>query len=268
MRSKKYFFKKLPIFLSSTLLLFSFLFSSAYAIQLTSTNFIISDPVIGTGGGYGTSTNFKAFSAGHTLLSGYATSTNFKAKYGFLYFSNEAETLTFDLDTSVADAETDPTYSVALGTVTTTDTRVSGSTDSINMIIAEADTNATGGVVVTVKSTNGSNGLVSTAVPADNIGSADGTMADGTENYGLCVATSGLSGFSRASPYNSGACALNSETNAIQGLTTTGENILNSGGAALSDGHAEIMVNAAVSGVTPAHTDYTDTITFIATGTF
>lgn len=178
------------------------------------------------------------------------------------------QSITFDLDTSVADGETSTPYSVALGTITTTDTRVSGTTDSINMIIAEGDTNASGGMVVTVRNANGANGLVSTAVAADDIDSADGTMADGTENYGLCVITVGLSGFARASPYDSGACATNSETNAIQGLTSTGENILNTASAPVSAAHAEISVNAAISGTTTAHADYTDTLTFIATGTF
>jgi hypothetical protein len=180
------------------------------------------------------------------------------------------QSLTFDLDTSVADGETSSPYSVAFGTVTVTDTRVSGTTDSINMIIAEVDTNATGGAVVTVRNANGANGMVSTSVPADNIGSADGTMADGTENYGLCVisVTQTSGALSKASPYNSGTCATNSETNDIQGLTTTGENILNTGAAPIAGGHAEISANAAVSGVTVAHSDYTDTLTFIATSTF
>lgn len=180
------------------------------------------------------------------------------------------QSITFDLDTSVADGETDPAYTVALGTITVTDTRVSGTTDSINMIIAEVDTNASGGAVVTVRNTNGANGLVSTAVPTDNIGSADGAMLDGTENYGLCVmsVTQSSGTLAKASPYNAGSCATNTETNDIQGLTTTGENILNSSGAPIAGGHAEIAVNAAISGVTVAHADYTDTLTFVATGTF
>lgn len=178
--------------------------------------------------------------------------------------------LTFDLDTSVADGETNTPYSVALGTITVSDTRVSGSTDSINMIIAELDTNASGGAVVTVKNANGANGLASTSVPADDIDSADGTMADGTENYGLCVmsVTQTTGTLAKASPYNSGTCATNSETNDIQGLTTAGENILNTSAAPIAGAHAEIAVNAAISGVTIAHSDYTDTLTFIATGTF
>jgi hypothetical protein len=135
------------------------------------------------------------------------------------------------------------------------------------MIILEGLTNAPDGVSVTVKNANGANGLVSSSISGDNINSADGIMSSGTENYGLCVITSTLSGFSKASPYNTGTCATNSNTNDIQGLTATGENIISASGV-LSSGHAEISVNAGISNTTPAHTDYADTLTFIATSTF
>ncbi|MEK7588999.1 MAG: hypothetical protein AAB438_04270 [Patescibacteria group bacterium] len=177
------------------------------------------------------------------------------------------QSIVFDLDTSVADGETATPYSVALGTLATSDVETSGTTDSINMIIVEGSTNGTGGMVVTVRNANGSNGLVSTSVPADNIGSADATMAAGTENYGLCVITAGLVDFSIATPYSGNTCATNSNTNVVEGLTTTGESILSTT-APFASGHAEISVNGAVSGVTTAHSDYTDTLTFVATSTF
>ncbi|MFM7088648.1 MAG: hypothetical protein ACKOW9_03905, partial [Candidatus Paceibacterota bacterium] len=306
---------------------------------------------------YGTSTNFKAFSAGNLNLSGTGSSASFIGRYGFLYYpfvtdavltatsngssadlswtassaglgwtvagyntgkasvsggpytytnvgnvtsysytqlapgeycfvvqtydnfgyviatSDEdcltiSPVITFDLDTAVTDSETNPAYTVNLGTISVSDVKVSGTTDSVNMIIVEGSTNAPNGVVVQVKNSNGSSGLVSTSVPGDNINSSDGAMASGTENYGLCVMTATLSGFSRAAPYNSGSCATNSNTNDIQGLTTTGENILNSSTSPVYDAHSEIAVNAAISGATQAHSDYTDTLTFIATGTF
>ena len=246
-----------------------FVVSFAHAVEMTSTNFIIRDPIIGTGGTYGTSTSFNLISAGNILLSGVGSSTSFKTHYGFLYYpANEPQTLTFDIDTGVADGENEGPHSVALGTITTTDTRVSGTTDTIKMIIAEADTNASGGVVVTVRNANGINGLISTSVSGDNIASADATMADGTENYGLCVITAGLTGFTIAGDYNGNTCATNSETNVVEALSSTGEAILNSAGDPLEGGHAEISVNAAISGTTDAHGDYTDTLTFIATATF
>ncbi|MDP2789201.1 MAG: hypothetical protein Q8O46_04120 [bacterium] len=355
MRTKKHFFKKFLGFLVLSFLITPF----ANAVDLTSTNFIIRDPIIGTGGEYGTSTSFKLISAGDKVLTGIGSSTSFVSRYGFLYYpfvtaavltavangpdanlswtastagqgwtvggyktgksstvggpytytdvgnvlsstysnlapgdycfviqtydslsnvittSNEScitisQVIVFDLDTATGggNGESSAPYSVALGTVTTTDTRVSGTADAVQMIVIEGNTNATSGVIVTVRNANGTNGVVSMSVSADNINSADGTMADGTENYGLCVATSGLTGFSRASPYNTDTCAVDSETNGVQALTTAGENILNSAGASVTGGHAEIIVNSAVSATTPAHSDYTDTITFIATGTF
>ncbi len=68
------------------LLLSFFIFSFAEATDLTSTNFIIRDPVVGTGGGYGTSTNFKLYSTGNTLLSGVGSSATYIGHYGFLYY--------------------------------------------------------------------------------------------------------------------------------------------------------------------------------------
>ena len=144
--------------------------------------------------------------------------------------ANVNQSITFDIDTATTDTESAAAYTVALGTVTASDTRVSGNTDSINYIWLDLGTNASGGATVTVKNANGANGLVSTSTPADNINSADGAIADGTENYGLCVVsvaqTTGT--LSKASPYNSGTCAGNSETNDVQGLTTTGESIVTS----------------------------------------
>lgn len=178
-------------------------------------------------------------------------------------------TITFDLDTAsdFSNGESVPDYAVPLGILSTSAvTHSDGS--SIRMIVAEGETNAAGGMVVTIMNTNGSNGLVSTSAPADNINSSTNSMSAGNENYGLCVATSGLTGFSRASPYDSGTCSLGSGSNAVKVLSTSPTNILNSGGAPLSGGHAEIVVNASISTTTPAHNDYTDELTFIATGTF
>lgn len=57
-----------------------------YGADITSTNFIIRDPVIGTGGGYGSSASFSLIGAGNTLLSGLGSSTSYISHYGFLYY--------------------------------------------------------------------------------------------------------------------------------------------------------------------------------------
>lgn len=243
-------------------------FSPAIASDMTSTNFKIISPIMGTGAGYGTSTNFQLISAGNTLGSmGGASSTNFKANYGFLYYQNTLSTITFDLDTAADfhnDASVAP-YSVALGTLTTGS--VTHSNDSsIRMIVVNGSSTAP--VVVTVQNANGANGLASLSVPGDHIPSATASMAAGTANYGLCVDTGTLSGFSRSGSYSSGTCALASGTNAVKALSTTPAAILDSGGSALPSGKAEVVVNAAISPTSPAHNDYSDTLTFIETGTF
>ena len=357
-RKYKYSFSAYIVVLFSIFILsFCFLSMKVSAKDLTSTHFIIKDPVIGTGGGYSSSGSFQLNSEGDTLLTGVGSSATYIGHYGFLYYpfvkigtllatplgaevdlswdtstsgqgwnisgyktgiantsagpytytsvgnttnhsysalapghycfvvqtldnlgyvigtSNEecvdiSSVITFDLDTSVMDSETDPPYYVSLGVVSPNSVKNSGTSDSINMIIAEGDTNATNGIVVTVKNQNGPNGLVSLSVPTDNINSATRTMSLGTENYGLCVITSTLSGFSRATPYDTGTCATNSETNDVQGLTVNGEDILTSTSSPVYGAHAEISVNAAVSDVTPAHNDYEDNLTFTATSTF
>ncbi len=179
-------------------------------------------------------------------------------------------TLTFDIDTATTDTTSDPLYSVALGTITTANSKASGTTDSVNYIWLDLNTNATGGAIVTVMNANGANGLVSTSVAADDIDSVTGTIANGTENYGICVtATSASIGsFTEVAPFNDADCAADDQTPTVGGFDGTSQNLLNTGSAGISAGRAQITVAAAISGVTDAHNDYTDTLTFIATGTF
>lgn len=58
----------------------------AMASDLTSSSFIIRDPVLGTGGQYGSSSSFKLFSTGNTLLSGVGSSATYIGHYGFQYY--------------------------------------------------------------------------------------------------------------------------------------------------------------------------------------
>jgi hypothetical protein len=182
--------------------------------------------------------------------------------------------LTFDMDTTAADTcgttETAAPYVVALGTITNSDTRISGATDTVNNICIDLDTNAGGGAVVTINNANGASGLVSTSTPASDIDSSDGSVGDNTENYGVCiVTTSAASGtFDDAGGYNGDTCAANSETNNVQALSTVPEDILDTDGAPIATGRAQIAVNASITIAQPAHNDYTDALTFIATGTF
>ena len=56
------------------------------AADLTSTSFIIRDPLVGTGGSYGTSTSFSAFGSGDMTNIGRSTSASFEGREGFLWF--------------------------------------------------------------------------------------------------------------------------------------------------------------------------------------
>ena len=175
--------------------------------------------------------------------------------------------ITFDIDTSTSNSNTNAPYTVALGSLTTAS--VSGSDESaINSIWLDLDTNASGGAVITVSSTNSS--LKSTSVPGDTIPSASAQMSPGTANYGLCVksvtATTGSA--TATSPFNNAICDQTPVGNIVGGLTGTAQNLLNTNSAEIAGMRAEIMVDAAISALTAAHNDYTDTLKFIATGTF
>ena len=56
------------------------------ASDLTSTNFIVRDPLVGTGGSFGTSSGFKAYGSGDMTMIGSGTSASFEGRYGFLWY--------------------------------------------------------------------------------------------------------------------------------------------------------------------------------------
>lgn len=155
-------------------------------------------------------------------------------------------------------------YTVPLGVLTSGAVTHSNGT-SINSIFIDGGTNASGGMNVSVKNANDNHGLQSTSVTGHYIGSTTGTMAAGTPNYGLCVDSAYPTGWARSTTYNT-TCTLASGTNAVVGLTTTATDILTA--STPVTGHAQVLVNAAIASATPAHTDYTDTLTFVATASF
>lgn len=182
--------------------------------------------------------------------------------------------LTFDLDTYATAAafptntETAAPYTVALGSLTIGGVKGSNGGGGINSIWVDLSTNATGGAVVTVRDigTGAAAGLYASSV-SHNIPSST-TLLDGTaEGYGVCVKDAAASSgtLQGLAPYVAG-CAYATHNVGALALTTT--DILNSAGAPLNAGRAEILVKAAATSLTPAAVDYEDTMTFIATGTF
>jgi hypothetical protein len=151
---------------------------------------------------------------------------------------------------------------------------------SIVHICTRVTTNANGGYVVTVKSRYGqlrSISNVAHAFPVAQTGLSTGvTISAGTEGYGLCVKSDGGSGNSfgaavtATSPFDGGGtCVASSTSGQLAGkLTTTASPVLSASGGPSSASFATLYLKAAATAMTPAHNDYFDSLTFIATGTF
>ena len=158
---------------------------------------------------------------------------------------------------------------VALGTLDT-GTVATSDKSSINHICTRLTANSTYGSVVTVRSANAS--LRSLSTPSDSIPSATATLAAGTEGYGICIGTeTGHVGKRTGddpipqSPFAPGTCNVGSL--AVGGLTTGAQSIWTLPATA-QDAFTRIFVKAAISSLTEAHDDYSDTLTFIATSTY
>jgi hypothetical protein len=180
-------------------------------------------------------------------------------------------TMTFDLDVSVVDADSDALYAVDFGTVAPGTPEVSGMAgQSIPSIWIDLATNATGGVTVTVSSLN--EALQSTSSPSDEIETTTQALTVGGEAYGICVASAtgtqdGGDTFVAQSPF---AATCDGTSSSVVGTlpadTSPGDLLVASG--PLSGGRAQVRVGISVDTSTPAHPDYTDTLTFLATGTY
>lgn len=186
--------------------------------------------------------------------------------------------MTFNVGAQAPAAATcDTTFSGSGGTVALGTLSVSAISSSdvggVNHICTKASTNAAGGVAVSVRSNNAA--LKSTSTPADTIPSATAAMAIGTANYGLCASNTvtGLTTTTpagnaptRLAPFNA-SCAADTAAGSVGALTTSAQNVWTTVGP-VSNGFYDLVIKAAISGTTPAHNDYADTLTFVATGTF
>ena len=187
-------------------------------------------------------------------------------------------TITFVIGVQAAASTCDGTFAgsggtLGLGTLTTGSV-TSSDAASIPHICSRVSHNGTGGAVVSVKSLYGE--MRSTAVPADTIVSATASpLAAGTEGYGMCIGSGGSdtgvdvttpTGASpvRTAPFN-GTC--DATTHNIGGLTGSTQTLWTLAGPS-QNAFARIYLKAGISPTTEAHDDYTDTLTFIATGTY
>jgi hypothetical protein len=180
-------------------------------------------------------------------------------------------------------AFTSSDWSVDLGRMSTGRTVASsGDASGAQLICTRLSTNATYGAVVTVHNANGSSGLVSASTPADRIPSAAAAVTSGTPNYGLCYSTvpgdqgydAGLTPASTSPDATAGlldvaACtsSVASGAESVAVLTVAPQEAWRVAGVA-SNAFAAMRVKAAISATQPAHSDYSDSLTFVATATF
>lgn len=170
--------------------------------------------------------------------------------------STSNPSLTFDIDISNTDQETSAPYTISMGTLPPG--VVTTATDKIWIDLA---TNGDGGGFVYVYSSNA--GLKSTATNytilssstnLSSVGEGFGLQADSDSESdgGPLVATAPFDGTSE----NVGA------------ITTTSQTIFHSSSAPITGGRGSLSVKAKASAQTPAASDYSETITMIASSTF
>ena len=167
-------------------------------------------------------------------------------------------TLTFDIDISSVDEETNPPFAVSLGSLT-----ASTVTTASNKVWVDVSTNGTSGALVYVYGSN--NGLLSTST-SNTIVSTTADLSSGaiTEGYGAkynTVAESSGGPMQPVSPYNGAS-------DSVGVLDTTKRLIFDSSNLPVTSGRASFVIKAKASAVTEAATDYTDTITIIAAATY
>jgi len=240
--------------------------SNSAVAAMSSTNYTVVKDSLNFGGDFSTSTNYQVSDTIGDVATGEGISSeNYLLDSGFQPFGSEGY-----ISFSVKEGTASPGSTgagVALGTLTSGS--VTGSDgSSINSIFLTAEANGTGGLVITT--VNDSAGLASVSTPSDVIPSATATLSAGTEGFGLCVfavtqdALSPTS-FAKSSPYD-GSC--DKSSNHAVGITDTTARIILSSAGELKGGTSEVLVKAAVSDTTIAHSDYRSRVTFIATATY
>lgn len=128
-------------------------------------------------------------------------------------------------------------------------------------VTANVSTNGTGGAIVSVYGAN--NGLKSNGVNY-TISSSSTNLASATEGYGIQGTTTGQTTggpMEILSPYNV-------TTTSVGAVTTNKQAIFDSTGAPVTSGTGTFQIMAKAGNSTKAASDYGDTITVVASGTF
>lgn len=165
--------------------------------------------------------------------------------------ATSAVTLTFDIDVGPTHSESAPPYVVPFGSLS-----IGSVNTATDKVWVDLSTNADYGAYVYIRDANA--GLKSTALNY-TITSSSTNLASANEGYGVRGDTT--SGLTFLSPYNGAS-------DNVGVVDTTVRELLNSGGAAVSGGWASFLLKVKPSATTPSASDYTDTLTIVASATF
>lgn len=170
--------------------------------------------------------------------------------------STDPLTIVFDIDVASTDTETGAPYSVSLG-----DLSAGSVTTASDRVWLDLTTNAESGGFIYIYSTNGG---LNSSTTSYTITSATGDLSALSEGFGIrsnSVAQSSGGPLAAQSPYNVSADNV--------GVTdTTIRNIYTSSGNPISGGRASFLLKAKASSITPSSSDYTETLTIIASASF
>lgn len=235
----------------------------------TTTNYVQDDHTVGATLGLEDYQTYSAWggASGFTII-GLAPSTTYTVKvkawqgkftetgYGpTASAATVGASLTFDIDVSAIDTETGPPYTIAFGNL------LPGTvTDSPEKIWVDFDTNGESGGRVYVY---GSNAGLASARAAYTIATVTGNLTSLTEGYGAqgSSATQGSGGpLAITSTYNLSSNNVAVTDTAIREIFTTNSPV--------GSGRGSFLLKAKSSAVTPAASDYTETLTVIASASF
>ncbi len=164
--------------------------------------------------------------------------------------------LAFDIDTSASDTETAAPYSVAMGELS-----IGSVTTASQKIWIDIDTNAeSGGYVYLYDQYAG----LRSAHSNYTITSATTDLASANEGFGLRSGSTTQSAggpLVALSPYNG-------SSDNVGVVNATVNEVFYTSSSPITAGRASLIVKAKVSNATPSSSDYSDTLTFIASSTF
>ena len=164
--------------------------------------------------------------------------------------------LSFDIDVAPTDQETAAPYAVSMGTLTTG--TVNTATDKVWI---DLDTNgSSGGYVYVYDQYNG----LRSAVTNYTITSASSDLTEASEGFGIqsaSVTESAGGPLAAQSPYNGAGHNVGIVDTSIRTIYT-------SSNLPITAGRGSFYIKAKPKNITPASSDYTDTLTIIATASF